>query len=341
MRPAHVPADSSRYTATTITDPSAAWSLWVTIPRTEEVYELQVLGKGGARTVFVLQVNCKGAGSGISHSIGAGSTQTWQIKKRYGYFERVHKVATKCAEASGVRPPELPRRKLVGHRDPKYLRTLREQLQLYLEQVIDLVQRTTVGSLDLATVLQQLELPIASDSATWEQRSRFGVGADGKSLPIEIEGFLRKQGGSKSDVKRGWKERWFVLAGSSLHYYTQPEAPTTKGVIELQSARVEEQVLGEEAFGIIVHDKGGAQPFMHPSPAPPPTTPSLPSIGPLSRPGTWHVRLSLWRIRIIDASVTRDQAAPHFPMTFPTPPLFELVRRSCSDARGRLRRQAH
>ena len=155
--------------ATTIADAPAAWSLWVNIPRTEEVYELQVLGKVGARTVFVLQVSCKGAGSG---------SQSWQLKKRYGYFERVHKLATKCAEAGGVRPPELPRRKLIWRRDPKYLRTLREQLQLYLEQVIDLVQRTTVGSLDLATVLQQLELPIASESAQWEQRARFGVAAD-------------------------------------------------------------------------------------------------------------------------------------------------------------------
>jgi CRP-like cAMP-binding protein len=235
--------------ATSIADAPAAWSLWVNIPRTEEVFELQVLGKVGARTVFVLQVSCKGAGSGTS--------QTWQLKKRYGYFERVHKLVTKCAEAGGVRPPELPRRKLIWRRDPKYLRTLREQLQLYLEQVIDLVQRTTVGSLDLATVLQQLELPIASESATWEQRSRFGVAADGKSLPVEMEGFLRKQGSSKSDVWRGWKDRWFVLAGSSLHYYMQPEAPTTNGVIELRGARVEEHVLGEEVFGIVVHDTSG------------------------------------------------------------------------------------
>ena len=242
-------ATNSSSRATTIADAPAAWSLWVNIPRTEEVYELQVLGKVGARTVFVLQVSCKGAGSG---------SQSWQLKKRYGYFERVHKLATKCAEAGGVRPPELPRRKLIWRRDPKYLRTLREQLQLYLEQVIDLVQRTTVGSLDLATVLQQLELPIASESAQWEQRNLFGVAADGKSLPVEMEGFLRKQGGSKSDVWRGWKDRWFVLAGSSLHYYMQPEAPTINGVIELRGARVEEHVLGEEVFGIVVvHDTSG------------------------------------------------------------------------------------
>ena len=112
--------------ATSRADAPAAWSLWVNIPRTEEVFELQLLGKVGARTVFVLQVSCKGAGSGTS--------QTWQLKKRYGYFERVHKLVTKCAEAGGVRPPELPRRKLIWRRDPKYLRTLREQLQLYLVQ---------------------------------------------------------------------------------------------------------------------------------------------------------------------------------------------------------------
>lgn len=215
---------SSRDTTATYVDASASWSLWVIIPRTEEVYENQVLGKGGARTVFVLQVSCKGAGAGGS----AGGTQTWQLKKRYGYFERVAKVAEKCAAAAGVKAPQLPQRKLIGHRDPKYLQALREQLQLYLEHVIELVQRTTAGSLDLAGVLQRLELPTASDSATWEQRSRFGVAHDGKSLPIELEGFLRKQGGSKSDVKRGWKERWFVLTGSSLHYYSHPEVSSAR-----------------------------------------------------------------------------------------------------------------
>ena len=212
-----------------LTIPAAAsYGLWVTIPRTEEVHDTQhthFVKGGGARTVFVLAVHCKGALT--SPGVGAGSTQTWQLKKRYGYFERVQRVAAKCAAVSGEAPPALPRRKLVGHRDPKYLQALREDLQLYLERVIELMQRAHPG-LSLSDVLQQLELPVASDSATWEQRSKFGISAEGRSLPVEIEGQLRKQGGSKSGEKRGWKERWFVLTGSSLHYYTHPEAPATK-----------------------------------------------------------------------------------------------------------------
>ena len=237
-------------------DPSlseSAYSLWVTIPRTEEVHELNVLGKGGARTVFVLQVHCKGSGAVGSPGVGAGSTQTWLLKKRYGYFERIHRFASKCAASAGEPSPMLPRRKLLGHRDPKYLHTLREELQAYLERVIDIARRTTASSMSLTSLLQHLELPVATDSVTWEQRSRFGAAADGRSLPVEIEGLLRKQGGSKSDVKRRWRERWFVLTGSSLHYYANPEAPSTKGTIELHAATVVEADLGEEAFGIVLH----------------------------------------------------------------------------------------
>ena len=70
---------------------------------------------------------------------------------------------------------------------------------------------------------------------------------------------LRKQGGSKSgkEASRGWKERWFVLTGSSLHYYAHPEAPTTKGTVELFGATVSEAALGEEAFGIVLRLAGG------------------------------------------------------------------------------------
>ena len=239
---------------------ASSFSLWVTIPRTEEVHEKNqvMLGRGGARTVFVLQVNCKGAMT--SPGAGAGSTQTWLVKKRYGYFERVHRSTVKLAAASGLDAPPLPKRKMLYHRDPKYLQALREELQLYLERAIDVVQRATTGAdLGLTEVLDRLELPVANETTTWEQRSRFGVAADGKSLPVEMEGFLRKQGGSKSDKARGWKERWFVLTGSSLHYYQNPEAPSIKGTIELQHASVDAAVLGEEAFGMTARQSDGRE----------------------------------------------------------------------------------
>ena len=214
------------------------------------------LGKYGGKTVFVLQVHCKGGEIQSTGKVGAGSTQTWQLKKRYGYFERVDRFAATCAAAAGEAAPSRPRRKLLNHRDPKYLQALREELQLYLERVIELVQRT---GLELPDVLQKLELPVASESLTWEQRSRFGVAAGGKTLAVELEGFLRKQGGSKSDVKRGFKERWFVLTGSSLHYYVSPEAPQPKGTIELALSAITEAVLGEERFAMVVKQANGRE----------------------------------------------------------------------------------
>ena len=82
--------------------------LWITIPRTEEFHEKHSLGpSSSARTVFVLQIHCKGALMSPSGS-GAGSAQTWELKKRYGYFERVHKFATRCAQAAGEPVPAPP-----------------------------------------------------------------------------------------------------------------------------------------------------------------------------------------------------------------------------------------
>ena len=154
-------------------------TLWITIPRTEEVWEKSRYGKGSSRTSFVLLVHCKGAL--MSPAAGAGSTQTWQLKKRYGYFERVHKVATRCVSACGEPPPILPRRKLLNHRDPKYLQALREELQAYLEHVVGLVQRSGLcGTLEELLIL--LELPVASDAAVWEagQGTRFAAPSGGR-----------------------------------------------------------------------------------------------------------------------------------------------------------------
>jgi CRP-like cAMP-binding protein len=216
--------------------------LWVTIPRTEEVYEKH-LGKSSSRTTFILEVRC----TGLAAAAGAGSTQSWTLQKRYGYFERVQKVAAKCAAEAKLPVPTLPRRKFLNHRDPKYLAELREQLQQYMEVVVDLVCRSAdLDSDGLEGVLQILELPVATSaaatSATWEQggHARFGASAGGKAQPVALEGQLRKQGGSKRGKERGWKERWFVLTGSSLHYYSYRDAPSTKGVIELASGWVGE-----------------------------------------------------------------------------------------------------
>ena len=140
-------------------------SLHVTIPRTEEVHEKQQqFGvKGGARTLYVVQVTCK--------TSGGGAAQQWQLKKRYGYFERVHATATRSARAVGMPAPVLPRRKLLGHSDPRYLSRLREELQVFIGTVVDLVRRESdMNGENLSQMLLKLELPAASDSATWEQR---------------------------------------------------------------------------------------------------------------------------------------------------------------------------
>ena len=80
--------------------------LWITIPRTEEFYDKGALAKGG-RTVFIVQIHCKGTLA----SLGSGSsTQTWELKKRYGYFERVHKYVARCAQAANEPPPSGARR---------------------------------------------------------------------------------------------------------------------------------------------------------------------------------------------------------------------------------------
>ena len=75
------------------------------------------------------------------HSKGHGGSGEWQLKKRYGYFERVHALAVRCAKSLNDPAPALPRRKMLNHRDPKYLATLRDELQQYMERVVDLVWR--------------------------------------------------------------------------------------------------------------------------------------------------------------------------------------------------------
>ena len=67
--------------------------LWVTIPRCEETFERKNLAAASsARTVFVLEVHSKA---------GGGVTQTWSLNKRYGYFARIDRVASRF----GASPP--------------------------------------------------------------------------------------------------------------------------------------------------------------------------------------------------------------------------------------------
>ena len=191
--------------------------LWVTIPRCEETFERKNLAAASsARTVFVLEVHSKA---------GGGVTQTWSLNKRYGYFERIDRVASRFGPA-----PTLPRRRMLNHREPKYLASLREELQLYMERVVELVWSSTREE-GVDALLQRLELPMASAAGTWEQdtTARFGAASGGRAQPVSLEGSLRKQGGSKRGKERGWKDRWFVLTGSSLHYYQHRDAPTPKG----------------------------------------------------------------------------------------------------------------
>ena len=234
----HSDMESPRARSGTVADSSQPSQLWIMIPRTEEFHERHLLGRGGARTTFVLQIHCKGAA-------GAGSAQTWELKKRYGYFERIHRLALKCAEAVNEPPPALPRRKIINHRDPKYLAALREELQQYMEHVVALVTMGIASSGEgVDGVLQRLELPMASESASWEQV----MAGSGQAQPVALEGFLRKQGGSKRGKGLGWKERWFILTGSSLHYYQHRDDPKPKGCVEVKYSWVGElEAAGAEA----------------------------------------------------------------------------------------------
>ena len=230
-------------------------SLHVTIPRTEEVYEKSGGLRGNMRTVFVVQVTCKAP--------GGSRTQQWQLKKRYGYFKRMEQLAARSAKALKAQgagahelAPVMPKRKLLGHTDPRYLSSFRDELQVFMGTVVELVRRESdqLGD-ELQKMLLKLELPAASDSSTWEQRGNVG-----RQAQVSMDGYLRKQGGwhtGKAATQRKWRQRWFILTGSSLYYFADQSAADHKGVLELADARVREAVLAErdddgEAFQICV-----------------------------------------------------------------------------------------
>ena len=152
--------------------------------------------------------------------------------------------------------------------------------QVYLGTVVELVRRDCDQlSLELSDMLLKLELPAPKDSSTWEQRGPVtGVGQvrvlltgwlvgpthgvlGGRGTlrtlleapacaplrvqaPITLDGFLRKQGGwrnaGKAGQQRKWRQRWFVLTGSTLYYYADRSSAEHKGKMELHGCHVAE-----------------------------------------------------------------------------------------------------
>ena len=98
------------------------YSISLSIPRTEEVHERPALGRAAARTVYCVQVTC---------TYATGHRREWQLKKRYGYFERLHR-SIRALTHERLEAAALPKRKLLNHRSPKYLSTLRQALEAYL-----------------------------------------------------------------------------------------------------------------------------------------------------------------------------------------------------------------
>ena len=98
------------------------YSISLSIPRTEEVHERPALGRAAARTVYCVQVTC---------TYATGHRREWQLKKRYGYFERLHR-SIRALTHERLEAAALPKRKLLNHRSPKYLSTLRQRRGLCL-----------------------------------------------------------------------------------------------------------------------------------------------------------------------------------------------------------------
>ena len=89
-----------------------------------------------------------------------GVSRRWQLRKRYGYFEKVVAVrAAAAAAACSMTPPALPRRKIFGHKNPRYIASLRADLEAYMRRVVELLHALTCGLNDLppdAEALQHL-----------------------------------------------------------------------------------------------------------------------------------------------------------------------------------------
>ena len=140
-------------------DTQLGYSLELSIPRAE-------LEQGAAGSVvFVVALT----------TYKEGITHAWQLRKRYSYFERLHRgVVAETAAAAGVSVPALPRRRLRRRRDPRRVAALREELQAYMHAVLALLQEPP-SSLPLHELLVVLELPPArhlEDGDAWERASQ-------------------------------------------------------------------------------------------------------------------------------------------------------------------------
>ena len=88
-----------------------------------------------------------------------GVVRRWQLRKRYGYFEKVVAVrAAAAAAACSMTPPSLPKRKIFGHKNPRYIARLRVDLEAYMRRVVELLHALTCGVDDTpdAEALQHL-----------------------------------------------------------------------------------------------------------------------------------------------------------------------------------------
>ena len=118
------------------------YSISLSIPRTEEVHERPALGRAAARAVYCVQVTC---------TYATGHRREWQLKKRYGYFERLHR-SIRALTHERLEAAALPKRKLLNHRSPKYLSTLRQALEAYLLDAGDVRARTAGRATRLGSV---------------------------------------------------------------------------------------------------------------------------------------------------------------------------------------------
>ena len=106
-----------------------------------------------------------------------GVVRRWQLRKRYGYFEKVVAVrAAAAAAACSMTPPSLPKRKIFGHKNPRYIARLRVDLEAYMRRVVELLHALTCGVDDtpdaeaLQHLLGLLDLVAPSRSSSSRQR---------------------------------------------------------------------------------------------------------------------------------------------------------------------------
>ena len=241
--------------------PTHSYRFSLSIPRTEQVKQ-RALGRITTHTVFCLHMQLR----------RQDKTTEWVLKKRYSYFHNLQQLAEEYAtkaRRTNTLALQLPKRKLVGHRDPQYVNNLRIQLEEYLRSVVELIQSSyssgmtsnpgvAASQIPLDALLTQLELPLAEETSAWEGTAELQdlvtaplLGSHTHStIDIRNEGIMWKQGGSKSGRAMSWRRRWFLLCGSSLHYYMGDDLKSHKGTLELADALVIAAPHEEQAFAL-------------------------------------------------------------------------------------------